>query len=482
MGLPSPKGIQLEVLDLPPRGHNVILGTAGSGKTTLAIWRSMYLAKLNKNEKVLLVTFNTTLVKYLDAIAGTELVNVDVRNYHKFARGYLNSKGLIPGYRRIVSGIEDGDNKKLIIVREAIKNVIARIGSNSTLRRNENIFLEEISWIEKMGISTLDEYEGLERVGRANTRINRENRKFFFEVYTEYLKLRKEQGYLYDWDDIATTVYQTLINDGTPRMYKHIVIDEGQDLSPMMLRSLAVSIPEDGSLTFFGDVAQQIYGGRISWRDAGLKIQKNKIWRFDRNYRNSKEIAEFALELSKSKYYMNESDLVEPIMPTASSPKPAVIRFQDEISELEWIVNNATIASQNQQVAILVRDRETVNNVEAALRKKGIWPQVLKSSMPNVNTMANLSIGTYHSAKGFEFDFVFLPFCSFARIPNEERVLACEGREEALKDEIKLLYVAVTRTKQRLILSYTGEKSDLLPESRSELYIEREIGRSDGNK
>ena len=85
MALSQPRGKQLEVLDLKPEGHNVVLGTAGSGKTTLAIYRAIYLATLDDKERVLLVTFNTTLVKYLEAIVGSEIPrNIDVRNYHKF--------------------------------------------------------------------------------------------------------------------------------------------------------------------------------------------------------------------------------------------------------------------------------------------------------------------------------------------------------------------------------------------------------------
>lgn len=50
MALPKPKGIQLEVLDLKPIGHNVVLGTAGSGKTTLAIYRAIGLANYSPKE------------------------------------------------------------------------------------------------------------------------------------------------------------------------------------------------------------------------------------------------------------------------------------------------------------------------------------------------------------------------------------------------------------------------------------------------
>lgn len=104
MALPKPKGIQLEVLDLKPIGHNVVLGTAGSGKTTLAIYRAIGLANYSPKDNILLITFNTTLVKYLEAIVGSELPpNIHVRNYHKFARGYLASRGKMPRWNGIVS-------------------------------------------------------------------------------------------------------------------------------------------------------------------------------------------------------------------------------------------------------------------------------------------------------------------------------------------------------------------------------------------
>lgn len=227
MALPQPKGKQLEVLDLKPEGHNVVLGTAGSGKTTLAIYRAIYLATLDDKEKVMLVTFNTTLVKYLEAIVGSEIPrNIEVRNYHKFARGYLAHRNKMPRWNGIVSGMEDGDNKKQLFVRRALENVKAVNGTNSTLKRAEEVFLEEINWIEKMGIKTLDEYEKVERVGRFDTRIIRENRKYFFQVYKAYLEVRKEEGYLYDWEDIAQTVCEELENDTEKRMYKHIIVDE----------------------------------------------------------------------------------------------------------------------------------------------------------------------------------------------------------------------------------------------------------------
>ena len=120
MTLPTPEGLQMKVLALPEQGHFVVLGTAGSGKTTMAILRAtVYLAKLHE-EKVLLVTFNKALVTYLRSISEGELGLVDVRNYHRFARGYLSSRGLL-GRDDIVPAYSNRKWTKFELIEKALK-------------------------------------------------------------------------------------------------------------------------------------------------------------------------------------------------------------------------------------------------------------------------------------------------------------------------------------------------------------------------
>jgi hypothetical protein len=102
VNLPAPVGRQRDVLYLPARGHFVVLGTAGSGKTTLAILRSAYLGNSNTSDggPTLLVTFNRALVTYLKHFRDPNFQNVTVENYHRFARGYLGNRGRM-GYNTI---------------------------------------------------------------------------------------------------------------------------------------------------------------------------------------------------------------------------------------------------------------------------------------------------------------------------------------------------------------------------------------------
>lgn len=476
MTLPTPEGRQKEVLCLPERGHYVVLGTAGSGKTTLAIHRAAYLAKrIKSNEKVLIVTFNKSLVTYLNSISGNNLYKVDVRNYHWFARGYLSNRGMLGRRGDIVPTMNfEGENRKLTFIKQAIQEITDELGINSTLSRAPEVFYEEICWIQKMGITSLDEYVDAERIGRAGTRITRDKRQYFFAVYERYLDIRERNNFLYDWEDLAQTVKSELEDDDDERMYKHIIIDEGQDLSPVMLQSLALAVPEDGSITFFGDVAQQIYGGRISWRNAGLQVTKNETWKFDHNYRNSKEIADLAIAISEQPFFKQSTDLVQPKQPKASGPKPVVVEFQDEDAELNWVIKNAAKLAEKQTVGILVRTRDVVKKLRRLLNSNGTCFQELDRDLTRWNSSPGVSIGTYHSAKGLEFDAVMAPYCSEERLPDQDKITALEDRDEALTEDAKLIYVAVTRARRLLAISYTGELTEIIPESDT-LYSKRQL-------
>ena len=68
LGNINPEGKQTEVLALPPHGHTVVLGTAGSGKTTMALLRALGLSNMPNSPNVLVVTFNGALVQYMERI------------------------------------------------------------------------------------------------------------------------------------------------------------------------------------------------------------------------------------------------------------------------------------------------------------------------------------------------------------------------------------------------------------------------------
>ena len=446
--LPRPVGRQREVLYLPPSGHTVVLGTAGSGKTTLAILRSLYLSDPDTDHggKTLLVTFNKCLVTYMKHLAGSLRHDISVENYHLFARGYLSHRGKLP--QNSISN----SNDRARFIRTALRQAVEDGLEGQILVRPVAFFEEEFEWIQQQGIHRKQDYVEAERVGRSTARIGRSERPLLFEVYKRYLKQRELGGKLYDWSDVASTVLSELHADHGGRLYRHVVIDEGQDFSPEMLRSLAAAIPSHGSLTFFGDIAQQIYGHRVSWRSAGLRA--GKVWQFRENYRNTKQISQLALALANTPHFPDDPDLVAPTAPTANGPLPALRRAPDEHAEWRFVLAQAQRLAETGTVAVLFRTWEQERPIANATLLDGDlrrWP-----SGPG------LFYGTYHAAKGLEFDTVFLPFLSSKRWPHPDDV-SLLGPDEAAVRNARLLYVGITRAKSTLVLTYSGEITPLLP-------------------
>ena len=452
----TPKGKQEEVMALPAKGHIVVLGTAGSGKTTIALLRAQHLANIPDGGKVLLVTFNGALVEYMRGVSDFRLKKLVVENYHKFARGYLSSRGKMPHW----NGIFDSGEKERYI-EQALNALRSKYPTESTFKRTTRFFVEEITFIEAFGFANFDEYRRAERIGRASSNIKRENRKWIFEVYQKYLELREAAGRKYDWDDLAFYVFHELKNDHNERRYTHIIVDEGQDFSPMMIRSLIEAVADGGSFTFFGDVAQQIYGSRLSWRDSGVDI--NKVWRFNVNYRNPATVSAFAKAVTESKFWRKDSDMVEATPQIAEGPKPVLVKFSSKQSEMAWVAKRAADIGKAASTVIVCRKRADVGIWQAALKSCGCDAIEIDKDTPGFAHVKKVYLTTYHSAKGLEFDHVFIPSLTEEKVPDPDVVSGVASKDEAYADEIKLLYVAATRSKYGLYMTYSGNLSPLFP-------------------
>lgn len=457
-----PVGAQKEVVALEPRGHIAVLGTAGSGKTTMAVHRAAAVSNpmVPNSGPTLLVTFNRTLLRYLDHLVPPEMTaRVTVENYHTFARGYLGARG-----RMGSNWIVRDDTARRALIDQAAAAVFARDGDHPLRDRPTEFLSDEIRWMSHHGVMSRDAYCAADRIGRHEARLADDKRDAMFDIYKEYLRQREAAGKRYDWDDIASAVRAELEADEGVRRYRHVVIDEGQDFSPEMIRSLALAVPADGSVTFFGDVAQQIYGRRISWKDAGLDV--STPWVFTKNYRNTKEIADLALAIAAMPYYADEPDMVAPEEFRAAGPKPTLVRFASDADEIAFVAAQAkAAATAGQSVGIIVRRQSDVSRFTTRLK----GAQRLGRNM-TWRPGAGISCGTIHSAKGLEFETVYLPLLTNLRMPDPA-VVEAAGRDEAEAVDGRLLYVAVTRARQSLVLTCTGALTPLMPTLHS-LWVE----------
>lgn len=445
------KGKQQEVLNLPYDGHGIVCGVAGSGKSYCAVKRARFLKDVTM-EKVLLLTFNNSLINYMVDKADDLLNDINVTTYHKFITNCMRQNGLI-GYNEILSY----ENKKNKYIEEAIENVIKKLGINSTLKRKEFI-IEEIDWMQRFGALDRDVYLNIERSGRKAANIRLENRKYVFDVYEEYISIRSNHGYKYDWSDIAYYFNKFVKQGKVKNSYKHVIIDEAQDFSPMMIQSIVNYIKDEGSVLYLGDRAQQIYGkGKMSWKRLGLKV--NKVYTLEENYRNSKEIQDFANEIRKG-LELEIEDGYSTVYSARNGEKPKVISFNNQINEDNYIIEKTMELSKNGTSCIIVKTKEQMNYYKDILVKELIYPIIIDRDNKDFPKDKQVFIGTFQSVKGLEFSNVIIPRCTDENLIKsniDTLLLSQDELEEKLNDISKLVYVAITRAKNNLIITYTNE-------------------------
>jgi hypothetical protein len=211
------------------------------------------------------------------------------------------------------------------------------------------------------------------------------------------------------------------------------------------------------SLTFFGVVAHQLYGRRISWRHAGLTIKAP--WNFKRNYRNSQQIAKVGIAISEMPYFAGTADMVVPTHFAAAGPQPTLVRCSSREAEIELAIAQAREAAATASVAVLVRRHEEEPPLKKALRREGRY---LSRDMTDWSPDPGISFGCLHNAKGFEFDTVIILGLDEERWPDPQAI-AAEGQTEAEASDGRLLYVGVTRARSALILTHVGAPTRLLP-------------------
>lgn len=453
--LPTPEGRQVDVVYLNANRDQVVLGTAGSGKTTMAILRAAYLSHPGTAHggATLLVTFNKALAAYITALGAATTHRVDIRNYHRVARGYLNSRNLMHGAAIL------GNRKP--VVRAAVRDLVDAGETSRFLTRPIEFFLDELAWIAGNDIPDAAAYATVERIGRRRP-LRARQRHLMWQIRDRYLQRRNDLGHWYDWDDIATAMLTALEEDSTPRKYRHVVVDEAQDLSPLALRSLKALLQPGGTMTLFADYAQQIYGPRTSYRQCGITITQAEL--FQENYRNSPGIAQLAIATASLPHFRDDPDLVAPTSPLATGTPPTLYRASSFTDELTVIRSRALELSHGGTVAVLAP------TWASAQRALGDLPHTLLRNNTRWTARTGIYAGTYFSAKGLEFDTVILPFLGANKMPRADQIDAF-GASEAKEREAGLIYVGITRARSELLVTYQDELTELLPAPDSGLWI-----------
>ena len=269
---------QQSFVTINTNGPLLIKGVAGSGKTTIGLYRANYLAQTIEERRrmfgegcsILLLTYTETLTKALRQLYielyGELPRSISVIGYKEWMLTQLRANGIW-----MTEAQEDTRNE---IVGRAQYDVAQLYPHDKVVStRPAQYLLDEIDEvIRARGLSSLQQYQSIERVGRGIGLDRERHRPIVWKIY-QHFQQELDGRKLFDWADLARLVQ---MHCSTLPQYDVIIIDEAQDMPPSDLRlatCLITDYSESRSLTLLADPAQSIYYRGITWKEAGINIQ-----------------------------------------------------------------------------------------------------------------------------------------------------------------------------------------------------------------
>ncbi|RBQ21117.1 DNA helicase [Spongiactinospora rosea] len=433
---------QLRVAHANYGGPARVTGGPGTGKTVVALHRTRHLARrAHQDRSVLLTTFTKTLAGSLEdglrmlADDPDLLRRIDVRHIDQVAYQIVAREH---GRLDIVRGAEESSRW-------------ADLSSGAEAK-----FLAE-EWREVVlaqGITSLLEYQRAKRTGRG-ARLSSAAREPVWEAIETFTAgLRADGKWTYETVCLEAT---RLLGTGGQQPYRHVIVDEAQDLSPWQWRFLRAAVaPGPNDLFIAGDTHQRIYNHRVSLRQVGVDVAGRSA-RLKLNYRTTAQILAWSVGLLRGELIDDmdgDLDSLTGCRSDVRGPWPRLEGFPTRSAELSFIAERVRHwleqGVEPNHIGIALRSRATIAGVVTYLAEHGIAATSLASEASHEGKVL---VGTMHRMKGLEFRCVAVSGVAEGVLPD--------GLE--LQRERCLLFVACTRAREELVITWAGRPSGLLP-------------------
>ena len=465
-------------------GSARLSGGAGTGKTVVLLHRTRALVRRDPTPRVLLTTFTRNLA---------EALKRDLRRLDPtlpLAQGFGDPGATVSGIDAFASSVLRAAGARIGEAAERVLGVATTEvsvdpqaqstawsdaldtagGDLPPVVRSPAFLAEEYAAVVLPNrVTTKDEYLRVRRPGRG-VRLDRTRRAAVWDVVAAYRATGRAYGRV-DFDEVATLAAEHLDlrapEHGRP--FDHVLVDEGQDLSPTRWQLLRAAV-EDGPDDLFiaEDSHQRIYGQRITLSRYGIRIV-GRSRRLRLNYRTTAQVLRWAMSVLDGGDYVDiegEAEDHTGYRSARSGPRPEVIAADSPSDELDkvaetlrgWLAEDGTAP---ETLAVLVRDvyqqQRVVDGLgERGVRVRSVGREGIPSGQPVVMTM--------HRSKGTEFGRVILYGLREGAIPAvpKDQEYDESARLDAELRERSLLYVAATRARDVLAVSYSGELTQLV--------------------
>lgn len=448
---------QRQIVERNYNGPARVSGSAGTGKTIVALHRAVTMAKNDEDSRVLLATFSETLASALQGQL-KKLLNfqprlgerIDVESMDALAKRL---------YTRLIGPVQIVSAEQLQeFIKDAIEKTEITRFSRSFLRSEwEQVF-------DAWQIKSWDEYREVPRLGRKN-RLSENQRNELWQIFNTVQTYIDEKN-LCTVSSMFTQLAEKM-SSLSHKPYDYAVIDEAQDISISQLKFLAAMLGKTANGLFFsGDLGQRIFQTPFSWKSLGVDI-RGRSRTLKINYRTSHQIREQADLLLASSVSDSDGNREsrKGTISVFNGPAPLINEYDSEEEEIEavadWISEQIEDGMQPHEIGIIVRSEDeierAVNAVESTELRYSILDRVLEP------TTGEISICTMHKAKGLEFRAVSVMACDDEVIPSQSRIEAIaedSDLDEVYETERHLLYVACTRARDRLIVTSGNDVSE----------------------
>ncbi len=436
-----------------------VSGSAGTGKTIVALHRAAFLARANPDARILLTTFSDTLADALQ----TKLRRLLAGEPRLAERIDVHSLNAI-GQRLYKAHVGPATVAGSDVVRNLVKEASADIGSHKF-----SVHFLMTEWgqvVDAWQLAEWESYRDVARLGR-KTRIPEPQRKVLWSILTRVrdgLTARKMITEAQLFTSLATA-----LGKAKKPVFDFAVVDEAQDITVAHVRFFAaLGGGRRNALFFAGDLGQRIFQQPFSWKALGVDIRgRSRTLRV--NYRTSHQIrtqADRLLASTVTDVDGNSEDRSDTVS-VFNGPPPLVRSLKSESEETafaaDWIKERAKTGVVPHEVGVFVRSAAQFDRARAAVKASGLAFKVLDEHVETASGFA--SISTMHLAKGLEFRAVVVMACDDEIIPLQERIETVgddADLHEVYETERHLLYVACTRARDHLLVSGVEPVSEFL--------------------
>ncbi|MER7000239.1 UvrD-helicase domain-containing protein [Streptomyces sp. NPDC000410] len=452
------------------KGPARVTGGPGTGKTVVALHRALHLARRlpadAPDESVLLTTFTRDLAsdlrRSLELLIPEERLRARIRVVNVDALAHQVVRDDRGGPLNILT------DQKEITARWS--RIAERLGLDFT-----GTFLDQ-EWrqvVLAQDLRSPEAYLKASRSGRGTAvgPLKRAQVWRAVEAFTQELRKADELTFLQVCAEAAR-----LLEPRTERPFRHVVVDEAQDLHPAqwrVLRALVAPGPDD--LFLAGDTHQRIYGNRVSLRGLGIAVT-GRSHRLRINYRTTREILAWSTALLRDEEVDDMdggNDSLTGYRSVFRGPRPVThgaTGRSEEISALtaqvaQWVDDGV----EPNEIGVAVRYLQLGKDIARAMEGAGVPAVVLgtRAGRGDGDRDADgVRIGTMHRMKGLEFRYMAVSGVSEGVLPMPgavtPREVDAQQHREDLLGELSLLFVACTRAREALRVSWHGKASSFL--------------------